>query len=165
MIIRKVSEIDLDYLVDYLKLDDPDEDDRRFIQTCLDAAKSYVRSQTSLDDERIDTHEDITIAVLVLVQDAIGQDTITHEKGKRIWATVRSVRGGEYYDALKLSPEVSYILYTRYREDIHPDTILLYHDKKLEVKYVTDMEEQNVMLEIQCTEYKKKRADYGWNGI
>lgn len=98
-------------------------------------------------------------------QDAMGQDTITHEKGKRIWATVRSVRGGEYYDALKLSPEVSYILYTRYREDIHPDTILLYHDKKLEVKYVTDMEEQNVMLEIQCTEYKKKRADYGWNGI
>lgn len=69
MITRKVSEIDLDYLVDYLKLDDPDDDDRKFIQTCLDAARSYVRSQTSLDDERIDTYEDITIAVLVLVQD------------------------------------------------------------------------------------------------
>ena len=69
MITRKVSEIDLDYLVDYLKLDDPDDDDRKFIQTCLDAARSYVRSQTSLADERIDTHEDITIAVLVLVQD------------------------------------------------------------------------------------------------
>lgn len=98
-------------------------------------------------------------------QDEMGQDIILHEKGKRIWATVRSVRGGEYYDALKLSPEVSYILYTRYRKDIHPDTILLYKDKKLEVKHVADMEEQNIMLEIQCTEYKKKGTEHGWIGI
>ena len=98
-------------------------------------------------------------------QDDMGQDIIVHEKRKRIWATVRSVRGGEYYDALKLSPEVSYILYTRYREDIHPDTILLYNHKKLEVKHVADMEEQNIMLEIQCTEYKKKGTKNGWIGI
>ena len=49
-------------------------------------------------------------------QDEMGQDIMTYEKGKRIWATVKSVRGGEYYDALKLSPEVSYIIYTRYRK-------------------------------------------------
>lgn len=65
----KVSEIDVEYLADYLKIDDPDDDEERFIQTCLDAAKSYVRGQTGLDDKRIDTYEDITIAVLVLVQD------------------------------------------------------------------------------------------------
>ena len=67
--IRKVSEIDVNYLTDYLILDDPDDDELRFVQTCLDAAKSYIRGQTNLDDERIDIHEDITIAVLVLVQD------------------------------------------------------------------------------------------------
>ena len=44
------------------------------------------------------------------IQDEMGQDIMTYEKGKRIWATVKSVRGGEYYDALKLSPEVSYII-------------------------------------------------------
>lgn len=98
-------------------------------------------------------------------QDEMGQDIMTYEKGKRIWATVKSVRGGEYYDALKLSPEVSYIIYTRYRKDIHPDTILMYHGKKLEVKHVADIEEEQVMLEIQCTEYKKKGADHGWIGI
>lgn len=27
------------------------------------------------------------------------------------------------------------------------------------MKYVTDMEEQHVMLEIQCTEYKKKEQN------
>lgn len=65
----KVSEIDVEYLVDYLKLDDPDDEDLKFVQTCLDAAKSYIRGQTGLDDEKIDTHEDMTIAVMVLVQD------------------------------------------------------------------------------------------------
>ena len=28
-------------------------------------------------------------------QDEMGQDIMTYEKGKRIWATVKSVRGGE----------------------------------------------------------------------
>lgn len=107
----------------------------------------------------------VYICEAMTTQDDMGQDIVTYEKEKRIRATVRSVRGGEYYDALKLSPEVSYIIYTRYRKDIYPDTILLYHDKKLEVKYVTDMEEQHVMLEIQCTEYKKKGAEHGWNGV
>lgn len=65
----KVSEIDVEYLVGYLKIDDPDDDELRFIKTCLDAAKSYVRGQTGLDNEQIDMYEDITIAVLVLVQD------------------------------------------------------------------------------------------------
>lgn len=98
-------------------------------------------------------------------QDDMGQDVLTYEKGKRMWATVKSVRGGEYYDALKLSPEVSYIVYTRYREDVHPDTILLYHGKKLEVRHIADIEEERIMLEIQCTEYKKKDGSDGWIGI
>lgn len=62
----RVSEIDEDYLVNYLKLDEPDDDDIKFAQTCLDAAKSFIRGQTGLDDEQIDAYEDITIAVLVL---------------------------------------------------------------------------------------------------
>ena len=61
----RVSEIDEDYLVNYLKLDEPDDDDIKFAQTCLDAAKSFIRGQTGLDDEQIDAYEDITIAVLV----------------------------------------------------------------------------------------------------
>lgn len=91
--------------------------------------------------------------------DEIGQDTIEYKKDKRIWATVRSVRGGEYYEALKRHPEISYIIYTRYRTDIHEDTILEYNGKMLEVKYVSDMEEERKMLEIQCVEYKKKPGD------
>ena len=65
----KVSEIDEEYLIDYLKLDDPDDEDVRFMMSCFDAARSFVRGQTNLTDERIDMHDDITIAVLVLTQD------------------------------------------------------------------------------------------------
>lgn len=92
-------------------------------------------------------------------KDNMGQDTIIYKKRSRIWATVRSVRGGEYYEALKRHPEVSYIIYVRYRTDIHADTVLNYKGKLLEVKYVADMEEERKMLEIQCIEYQKKEAD------
>ena len=51
----RVSEIDEDYLVNYLKLDEPDNDDIKFAQTCLDAAKSFIRGQTGLDDEQMHT--------------------------------------------------------------------------------------------------------------
>lgn len=91
-------------------------------------------------------------------RDEMGQDTFSYVKGKSIWATVKSVRGGEYYEAMKRHPEVSYIIYVRYRTDIHPDTILSYNGRLLEVKYVSDIEEERKMLEIQCTEYEKKEG-------
>lgn len=76
----RVSEIDEDYLVNYLKLDEPDDDDIKFVQTCLDAAKSFIRGQTGLDDEQIDAYEDITIAVLVLTQDMYDNRRLYVEK-------------------------------------------------------------------------------------
>ena len=72
--------IDEDYLVNYLKLDEPDDDDIKFAQTCLDAAKSFIRGQTGLDDEQIDAYEDITIAVLVLTQDMYDNRRLYVEK-------------------------------------------------------------------------------------
>lgn len=90
------------------------------------------------------------------IEDDIGQTVYREVKGPKIWATVKSIRGGEYYEALKIIPEISYVIYTRYREDIKTDTILEYKGKKLEVKYVADIEEQHQMLEIQCTEYVKE---------
>lgn len=65
----KVSELDEVYIAQYLKLDEPDEEDFIFVRTCFEAAKSFVKTQTGLDDERMDEHDDLTIAVLVLIQD------------------------------------------------------------------------------------------------
>lgn len=65
----KVSEITGEYLVDYLKLDDPDDNDMEIVDTCLDAAKNYIASHTGMTGESMEKHEDITIAILVLVED------------------------------------------------------------------------------------------------
>lgn len=65
----KVSEVNEAYLISYLKEDEPDDDDIRLMKSCFDAARSFVRGQTNLTDERIDMYDDLTIAVLVLTQD------------------------------------------------------------------------------------------------
>ena len=76
----RVSEIDEDYLVNYLKLDEPDDDDIKFAQTFLDAAKSFIRGETVLDYEHIDAYEDITIAVFVLTLDMYDNRRLYVEK-------------------------------------------------------------------------------------
>lgn len=62
----KVSKIEADNIVDYLRLDEYDEDQ---ISDILKAAKDFVRSYTGLTDAEIDEHEDFYIAVMVLCQD------------------------------------------------------------------------------------------------
>ncbi len=46
--ITKVSEIDVDYLVDYLRIDDASDVQKREIATMLNSAKGYVSSYTGL---------------------------------------------------------------------------------------------------------------------
>ncbi|QNM06573.1 head-tail connector protein [Qiania dongpingensis] len=45
------------------------EDDKKYLAILQRAAVEYVKSYTKLDETAIDSHEDITIAVLVLISD------------------------------------------------------------------------------------------------
>ena len=67
----KVSEIAIEDIcrqireeADYLT-----EDDKKHLSVLKTAAIEYVKGYTGLDDDEINTHEDITIAVLVLISD------------------------------------------------------------------------------------------------
>ena len=62
----KVSEIIVQNVVDYIKLDEFNEAE---IQTMINIAKAYIRGYTGLDDIAIDTHEDFVLVVYVLCQD------------------------------------------------------------------------------------------------
>jgi uncharacterized phage protein (predicted DNA packaging) len=64
----KVSEITEPILVEYLRLND-EPDEIVSMTPLLESAKSYVKSYTGLTDAQLDEHEDITIAIHVLVQD------------------------------------------------------------------------------------------------
>lgn len=62
----KVSEIEVEHVVQYIKLDEYDEDE---LQAILDAAKAFIQSYTGLSKDEVDQHEDFYIVVMILCQD------------------------------------------------------------------------------------------------
>ncbi len=74
----KVSEVTTEYARDYCGRSDASENTR--IETCMAAAKAFIKGFTALDDDRIDEHEDITIAYLVLINEWYTNRDYTVEK-------------------------------------------------------------------------------------
>ena len=64
----KVSEITVDYIAEYIRVD-TNVIDLRELEVMLNAAKAFIRNYTGLTDTEIDEHEDISIAVYVLCED------------------------------------------------------------------------------------------------
>lgn len=64
----KVSEITVNNVVEYLRLEDGEYNEAE-IENLLNVAKQFVKSYTGLTDEEIDKHEDFYIVVMVLCQD------------------------------------------------------------------------------------------------
>ena len=67
----KVSEITLKDICRQIRTDESylTEDDEGYLVILQKAAVEYVKSYVGLDESEIDIHEDITIAVLVLISD------------------------------------------------------------------------------------------------
>lgn len=75
----RVSKIQLNDVVEYLRLEEGQYTETE-LKMMLDAAKGFTLSQTGLDAEGADKHEDIAIAVLVLIQDMFENRTMYVEK-------------------------------------------------------------------------------------
>lgn len=67
----KVSEITLKEICSQIRQEEKylTEDDKVLIDAIKAAAIEYVKGYTGLDENEIDKHEDITIAVLALISD------------------------------------------------------------------------------------------------
>lgn len=63
----KVSEITLDFVKDYLRLDDDTDD--LLITAIIQASKQYIKGQTHLTEDELDTYADLPIACLALIAD------------------------------------------------------------------------------------------------
>ena len=86
----KVSEITVEDVVRYARIDDYDEIE---IRNILDAAKAYVRSYTGLTDDEIDTHGDFYIAILTLCQDMYDNRSMYVDYKSNVNKVVDSILG------------------------------------------------------------------------
>lgn len=89
----KVSDITVNDIVDYCRIEEPSEDDLRFISQAMEAAKAYIRSYTGLDNDRIDLHEDFIIVVYILVQDMYDNRSMFYDKHIALNNTVETILG------------------------------------------------------------------------
>lgn len=88
-------------------------------------------------------------------EDVIGYTTNEKTVFKKVWATVKPIRGKEYWEAKKLQEELIYKITIRYCKGITTDMEIQYKEKLLEINSIINVEEANVMLELQCTEKVK----------
>lgn len=70
----RLSEIDLDLVKEYLRQDGDDDD--RLIQLMIESAKSYLVNYTGATLEELEAHEDVCLAVLLLISEFYDNRTI-----------------------------------------------------------------------------------------
>ena len=93
----KVSEITADDIINYLRISDVTEQDKKDIELFLNIAKNYIENYTGIpqksEDEQaetLDTYSDFIIVVYVLCQDMYDNRKM-YVDGKSINNTVKTI--------------------------------------------------------------------------
>ena len=86
----KVSDIKVEDVAGYIRLDELTEDDERTLETLIDVAVSFVRNYIGGDEGRVDYYPDLVIVVLILCQDMWDNRTMYVEKNNLNFA-VKSI--------------------------------------------------------------------------
>ena len=90
MEVSKVSDITVDSVAEYLRLDEVTESEINTLTTLLSVAVSFIKSYTGLDDEGVDKYPEFVIVVLILCQDMWDNRTM-YVDGKDLNNTVQSI--------------------------------------------------------------------------
>ncbi|MBR6397977.1 MAG: phage head closure protein [Lachnospiraceae bacterium] len=106
----------------------------------------------------------ITFQKIVQKTDSLGDHPVPVDVATR-WASVRAVRGSEYYEAQKLRPEKAYVINCRYflvdGEEISSEMQIQYKGRTLEIVTAINIDEEDQEYEIHATERgEKKVRDY-----
>lgn len=78
--IKKVSDIQVTDVTDYLRISEVTDEDTSLLTTALNVAKEFVKSYTGLDDAGMDAHEDLVIVIYVLCQNMYDDRTYYVDK-------------------------------------------------------------------------------------
>lgn len=84
----KVSEITLNELLEFCRIDDPDSTDSGCVERAMSIVRAYIRSYTGLTDAEIDEHEDISWAYLVLCRDNYDNRSLQENSALKVNRTV-----------------------------------------------------------------------------
>ena len=79
--IKKVSDITVTDVTDYLRISEVTDEDTSLLTTALNVAKQFVMSYTGLDAEGMDAHEDLVIVIYVLCQNMYDDRTYYVDMG------------------------------------------------------------------------------------
>ena len=100
-----------------------------------------------------DLRHRVTVQRPIETQDS-EQETV--EKWETIgtyWASIKPLRGREFWQAQQANSLISHRVYMRARlVEIKPNYRLLFRGRKLNVEYVMDEEERGVALVMMCKE-------------
>lgn len=90
MEVSKVSDITVDSVADYLRLDEVTDSDKNTLATLISIAASFIKSYTGLDDDGVDKYPEFVIVVLILCQDMWDNRTM-YVDSKDLNNTVQSI--------------------------------------------------------------------------
>ena len=74
--IKKVSDITVTDLYDYLRLEEVTDDDTGTLNNLLEVAKKFIENYTGRTEAELDSYQDFVIVTLVLVQDMYDNRTM-----------------------------------------------------------------------------------------
>ena len=77
--VTKVSEITINDIADFIRLDEVTDADNKQLETLLIIAKDYIKNYTAL--ENLDEYSDLVIVVYILCQDMWDNRTMYIDKG------------------------------------------------------------------------------------
>lgn len=90
MEVSKVSDITVESVADYLRLDEVTESEINTLNTLISVATSYIKGYTGLDDIGVDKYPEFVIVVLILCQDMWDNRTM-YVDSKDLNNTVQSI--------------------------------------------------------------------------
>lgn len=88
MEVSKVSDITVDSVAEYLRLDEVSDEEKNTLTTLISIATSFIKSYTGLDD--LDKYPEFVIVVLILCQDMWDNRTM-YVDSKDLNNTIQSI--------------------------------------------------------------------------
>jgi SPP1 family predicted phage head-tail adaptor len=94
----------------------------------------------------------VTIQKFTVACDTAGEGTKTWTTHATVWASVRPIRGREFFEAQKMSSEVTAKITTRYISGVLPSWRFLHGTKIYTIQEMIDVDDRHRMLEFMVKE-------------